>query len=190
MKSVSLLLTAYILLLLVMFILPFYSESSYSIVSNTTSHLGAQHAPNNWIMNITFMLLGLSTIYTGWKLLHPFIFHKIVLTVFGFALFFAGVFQHASIIPTKPIDIQADNIHSFFASLTGFSFTLFAISSAYIQKLNQQKMLALGIGTAATLLSILMFTYPSFMGIFQRLIFISSFGWMIHFFIKWNKTTP
>ena len=58
------------------------------------------------------------------------------------------------------------------------------------QKLNQQKMLALGIGTAATLLSILMFTYPSFMGIFKRLIFISSFGWMIHFFIKWNKTTP
>lgn len=53
------LLYAFLLLLTIMFALPFYSVDTYSIIKNTTSHLGAQSSPNAWIMNISFILVGL-----------------------------------------------------------------------------------------------------------------------------------
>jgi hypothetical membrane protein len=74
---------AYILMLLVMFILPFFSVDEYSMVKNTTSHLGAQGAPYAWVMNVAFALLGIATIIDGWVRLSKYWLHKVVLTVFG-----------------------------------------------------------------------------------------------------------
>ena len=54
--------TAYVLFLIVSFLLPFYSFEGYSILSNTTSHLGAQGSPNAWLMNTVFIILGLVAI--------------------------------------------------------------------------------------------------------------------------------
>ena len=56
----------YILMLLVIFILPFFSFEEYSIFKNTTSHLGAQNAPYAWVMNVVFALLGIASIADGW----------------------------------------------------------------------------------------------------------------------------
>lgn len=71
------LLFAYILLLIVMIVLPFFSVPSFVIWKNTTSHLGAQNAPNSWIMNLTFILLGITTFFEAWKKLGDYLFHRI-----------------------------------------------------------------------------------------------------------------
>ena len=73
----------YLMLLGVIFILPFYSVESYSIVQNTTSHLGAQHAPYAWVMNTTFILLGLGSMLSGWPYLKGYGFHKLALLIFS-----------------------------------------------------------------------------------------------------------
>lgn len=90
------LLYTFLLLLLIMFLLPFYSADTYSIVKNTTSHLGAQSTPNAWIMNLAFILAGISCILEAWLHLRKYWFHKMLLSIFGLSLMFTGIFT----IPT------------------------------------------------------------------------------------------
>jgi hypothetical protein len=59
------------------------------------------------------------------------------------------------------------------------SFTILAISSAFIEKKVKHRIIDLAIGLTATLLSILMVYLPDYSGIWQRAIFIMAFIWMI-----------
>lgn len=175
---------SFTLLLVVMLVLPYYSTPNYSITSNTTSHLGAQGSPHAWLMNIIFILLGLTSIVSGWRALKTYFFHRLLLLVFGVSLIGAGIFRHAPITEGVTVDIFQDQMHSVFASITGFSFTLLAISAAFIVPTLIEKIIALTIGLIASLFSYLMFELPEYMGIFQRLIFLTAFSWMIWFFKK------
>ncbi|MBT8300475.1 MAG: DUF998 domain-containing protein [Maribacter sp.] len=172
----------YLILLLVIFILPFYSVESYSILQNTSSHLGAQHSPYAWVMNTTFVLLGLGTMLSGWPYLKGFGFHKLALLIFGFSLIGAAIYQHAPIIVGVTFDAKEDRMHSIFSSLTGASFTVFAIGAVFILRHRTAKISALSVGALAILLSVLIFTVPEFKGIWQRALFIVAFGWLIVLF--------
>jgi hypothetical membrane protein len=173
--------SAYILMLLVIFILPFFSVDQYSILKNTTSHLGAQGAPNAWMMNVVFAVLGVASIVDGWTRLSNFWLHKAVLIIFGTSLFLTAIFQHAPIVPGVAFNVLEDDLHSKFATVTGFSFTFFAVAAAFIETTRLRKVVALGVGILATLLSLLIFNIPGLAGIWQRMIFISSFAWLMYF---------
>jgi hypothetical protein len=73
-------------------------------------------------------------------------------------------------------------MHSVFAFTTGFSFTLLAIATAFIKTGKIEKIIPIIVGIMATVLSSLMFSIEEFMGIWQRLLFIISFGWTIYEF--------
>ena len=173
---------AYVLMLVVIFVLPFFSYENYSIIEHTTSQLGAQNTPNAWLMNLTFILLGGSSIHDGWNHLENYWFQKVALVVFGGALLLTGVYSHAPIQPLVSFDVREDEVHSIFASLTGWSFTAFAVSMAFVDSTLDRKRLAIGMAILATVLSVLMFQVEEIRGIWQRLIFITSFGWMIFIF--------
>jgi hypothetical membrane protein len=165
-----------------MFLLPFFSVESYSIINNTTSQLGAQNAPHAWIMNVVFVLLGIFSIGAGWKVYKGYLLHRILLASFGISLILVAQYQHAPIDAAIEYDQPEDMLHSLFSNITGFSFTLLAISTSLILKYKTDRIIALAIGIAVTGLSILMFKFTDLMGIFQRIIFIVSFGWMIYVF--------
>lgn len=55
-----------VIMILVVFILPFFSAPGYTIWRNTTSHMGAQGSPHAWVMNLVFILLGISVIAECW----------------------------------------------------------------------------------------------------------------------------
>lgn len=172
---------AYILMLLVIFILPFFSVDQYSILKNTTSHLGAQGAPNAWVMNVVFALLGIAAIVDGWRHLSNYWLHKAILIVFGASLFLTGFFQHAPIIPGVAFSVIEDDLHSKLATATGFSFTFFAVSAAFIESTRIRSIIAAGVGILAMLLSILIFNIEDLAGVWQRIIFIGSFAWLMYF---------
>lgn len=174
---------AYFLMLIVIFALPFFSVEGYSILKNTTSQLGAQKTPNAWVMNAVFVLLGVSSIFAGWDPLKGYWSHRILLMIFGVSLILTAIFHHAPLDQVS-YDESQDNLHSVFASITGFSFTLLAFSIAFTTPLKKDKILAVCIGIFATLLSFFMFSLPYFAGIWQRLIFIISFTWLIYIFKK------
>lgn len=181
-KEVKYLAIAYVLMLLVIFLLPFFSEAGYSIAQNTTSQLGAQNTPNAWIMNLIFVILGLASIAAGWNLLRGYWLQRITLAVFGLSLVFTAFYHHAPLNRTLKFNIKEDKLHSFFASATGFSFILFAFAMGFVLKGIKEKAMAFGSGILSTILSLLMLTTPALMGIWQRLIFIAAFGWMIYLF--------
>ncbi len=177
--KLKILITSYIILILVMFGLPFFTAEGYSIISHTTSQLGAQKTPNSWIMNFTFALMGLTSIYAGWTHYSKYWLNKLLLVCFGISLVLTAIYSHAPINPTLTFSIREDELHSLFASTTGFSFTILAISTGFTKKSKSEKLLPIIIGVLATILSLMMFTIGSFMGVWQRLIFITSFGWLI-----------
>jgi len=171
----------YTLTLLVMFILPFYSVDEYSILKNTTSHLGAQGAPYAWVMNVVFVLLGTTAIVDGWKRLSNYWLHKFVLAIFGISLVLTAFFQHAPIIPGVEFSILEDDLHSKLATITGFSFVFFAISTAFIELTRRRKLIAAVMGIIATFLSMLIFNVSELAGVWQRMIFITMFAWLMYF---------
>ena len=171
-----------IVMFLAIFILPFYSAEGYSILKHTTSHLGSQNSPNAWIMNTVFLLLGISCILESWFHLKGYWVHKTLLTIFGTGLILVALFQHAPIVESAPYNLLEDAIHSIFATIVGASFSLLAFSAAYIEKTNRRRVLALGVGLVAIVLSMLMFSVADLAGFWQRIMFIISFIWLIFFF--------
>jgi hypothetical membrane protein len=171
-------------MIVVIFGMAWFSWDDYTLVSDTTSQLGAQYAPNAWVMNFTFILLGIGSILAGWTHYSGYIFHRVVLLVFGLSLAATAIFHHAPLDPQLEVDHGQDALHSFFASLTGFSFTLLAVATAFITSQIERRRVAIIIGLAATLLSIMMFTLEEWRGLWQRMIFLSAFGWMIWEFGK------
>ena len=172
----------YVLMWLIIFILPFYSVEEYSIRLHTTSQLAAQLTPNAWIMNTVFLLLGWTSIFDGWRAYRGFQFHKLILVVFGASLIGAALFRHAPIDTSLPYNREIDQWHSLFASITGTAFTALAIATGFIEKRPGRKVLAFGVGTLATVLSLLMVNAPELQGIWQRGIFIGCFGWLVYFY--------
>lgn len=170
---------ALLLLLPIMFVLPFYSADTYSIIKNTTSHLGAQSTPNAWIMNAAFVLVGISCVLEAWLHLGRFWFHKILLSIFGLSLALTGIFHHAPIIEGVIFNSFEDKLHSIFATIVGFSFAIYAMSSAFIEKAVRYRIIDIAVGFTATILSVLMSYLPNYSGIWQRAIFIISFLWLI-----------
>lgn len=168
-------------MLLVVFILPFFSVEEYSILINTTSHLGAQGAPHAWVMNMIFALLGISAILDGWVCLSNLWFHKVTILLFGISLLLTAFFQHAPIVPNVEFNILEDNLHSIFATTTGFSFVFFAISAVFVESTKRRKIIAASIGIIALLLSLLIFNVAKLAGVWQRLIFITMFSWLMYF---------
>lgn len=171
----------YIFMLLVVFILPFFSVDEYSIIKNTTSHLGAQGAPYAWVMNMVFTLLGIATIIDGWMRLSNYWLHKVVLTIFGISLVLTAFFQHAPIVPEVEFNVLEDDLHSKFATITGFSFTFFTLSAAFIEKTKRRRVIAVGMGVIAILLSMLIFNVAILAGVWQRMMFIIMFAWLMYF---------
>jgi hypothetical protein len=170
---------SYLTMVVVMFVLPFFSVESYSIVSNTTSHLGAQHAPYAWIMNGVFIMLGVATILLSFVFKDKQPISQYLLVLFGAALIMTAVFRHRPILSDVEFNVMHDQLHSLSASIVGFSFVLFSFSFLISRAKKSIKIIAVLLGTAATLLSLMMLFFPEYMGVFQRIMFIGSFFWII-----------
>jgi hypothetical membrane protein len=181
-KRILILVAAYVLLLLVMFILPVYSSPDYSIIINTLSQLGAQNTPNAWIMNFTLVTLGIGSIVGGWKYFEGFAFQRLFLILFGISLIFAAFFNHAPVNTLTQFNILEDGWHSYFIFTNGLTFIILTISSAFILEKQAERSLAIVTGISVLFLSVLMSEAIHTAGVWQRLSFIISFGWLIYSF--------
>ncbi len=168
----------FVLFLVVSIGLPFFSFEGYSILSNTTSHLGAQSSPYSWVMNMVFVCLGVMAVWITYQ--SRIRYHQIVGLIFGLSLALTGFFQHAPLIDSVSVNQQHDLIHSIFASITGFSFTLLAAGHGFISQ-GSQRTAGIIMAFVATSISIGMMLFPSIMGLLQRVMFVSAFGWLFFY---------
>lgn len=163
--------------------LPFYSFKGYSILSNTTSHLAAQGSAYAWIMDFIFLCLGVmaikNTFVTG------VLYHRVIGGIFGFSLIMAAFFAHAPLVVGVPVNLLEDQVHSIFASAAGFSFTLLSIGHGVMSR-GKQRLGGIIMATIALAISMGMMVFPALMGLLQRIMFLSAFGWLF-FYMKAPK---
>lgn len=179
-KSKKISIIIYILFLLVAFGLPFFSFEGYSIIGNTTSHLAAQASPFAWVMDIVFIVLGAMAIYINYTT--RVLYYQVIGGIFGLSLIMTAFFPHAPMIENVPTNLLYDQMHSIFASITGFSFTLLAVGHGVMCR-GKQQFWGIIIAIVAMLISLGMMLVPSVMGLLQRIMFISAFAWLF-FYMK------
>jgi hypothetical membrane protein len=171
----------YLSMILVVFILPFFSMEGYSIIKNTTSQLGAQLTPNAWLMNTVFFLLGLTYAYEflrfnqlNWTI-------RIMVFIFGASLIGTAIFSHAPIDSSLVYNAWEDKLHSFFATVTGFSFVASSLFISIFEKNVKLKIYGLSAAGFSILMSLLIFTVSDYMGLWQRIMFLISFFWLSYY---------
>jgi hypothetical protein len=125
------------------------------------------------------MLLGIVAILHTWK--SRYIYTRIFGFIFGLSLAMTGVFQHAPLVERVDVNLFHDLLHSFFATSTGFSFTLFAAGHAFLSR-GTQRRAAIALALIAIAVPLIMFGIPSVMGIAQRLMFITAFYWLLFYY--------
>lgn len=180
--KVIVLAAAFVLILLLMFVLPLFSVPDYSFIRNTICELGAQYSPYAWIMNFTFVFLAIGSVIAGWAYYEGFTLHRIVLVLFGIFLTLMAFFNHAPIDPYIRNNITEAGLHAYFACTAVFSFTILSIATSFIMERPHKRLLAIAAGVSVILLSVLTSESDQLAGVWQRLIFIISFGWMIYNF--------
>ncbi|MHA7059858.1 DUF998 domain-containing protein [Aquimarina sp. M1] len=169
-------------MILIAFILPFFSDPGYLILENTLGELGAQKTPNNWIMNIVFIMLSTITFIFGFRQLKDYHLQMLVLLIFCISLFLTAVFLHAPIDRRLVYDPFQNEMHAVFSTIAGVSFCSYCLVVSFVTRWKNQKLIAIGVGVIALFLSYLMFMHSDCRGLYQRGIFIIAFGWMLYSF--------
>lgn len=168
----------FLVFVFVSLVLPFFSFEGYSIVENTTSHLGAQRSPHAWFMNVTFIALGLAASIVLAKTQS--LYHQVIGVCFGISLLLTGVFRHAPLLGGIPVDVFHDQLHSVFASTTGFMFTFLAVGHGFMTR-GRQRLFGFSLAGIAIVVSLGMWVAPDFMGLLQRFMFFSAFWWLFFY---------
>lgn len=179
--GIMLLSGSYIIMILVMFILPF-SIPDHSIAADPVDELGAQSAPYAWMVNLITICLATGAIITGWSYFKGYAFHRSILVISGVSLALSAILNHA------PSDTQISNnviesgLHEYFSCSAVFSFTILSIATGFILERQHNKLLASISGLSATILLIMTSESDHMAGIWSRLLLIIVFGWLIHCF--------
>lgn len=172
---------AYVLLIVTLFVLPFFSFSGYSITKHTISELGAQKVPGNWFANVTIFLLSAAIVLLATKQLKPYWKQLSVVYFFCVSLLLTGVCQLAGLDAQQYIyNYTADALHFLFSILTGFAFCLLCISFIFILKNNNHKWQTFGAFMLALVAPLLMWYFPEYKGMYHRILFLASFGWLFY----------
>jgi hypothetical membrane protein len=180
--GIVLLTGACILMLSAMFILPFFRVPDHSIIRNTLSELGAQFSPYAWIMNSIFAALAVSSVISGWVCYEGFVFQRIILLLFGISLILASIFNHAPVSPATQNNIVEDAWHSYLITTTWLTFIILTFSTAVMQDKPAGRQWSVIAGIASMLLLLLFSEADQTAGLWQRLQFILSSGWMLYTF--------
>jgi hypothetical membrane protein len=171
---------SYLIGILAMLILPVFSVPGYSITRNTLSELGAQSAPCAWIMNLVFIILAISSIIAGWEYFEDFLLHRVILLLCSVSLILLAFYNHAPANPDILYNIKEAGWHVYFAGTSILSFTILSISTSFILEKQYDRILSIAAGISVILLALLMSESERYSGVWQRLMYIITFGWMIY----------
>lgn len=186
-SGIYLLTGAVALMLPAMFVLPYLTVPDQSVISDTLSDLGAQSTPFSWIINSVFAALAFGSVISGWKWFEGFGFHRIILTLFGISLTFASIFNQAPVSPDIPFSISEDGWHSYLMNTTWLTFIILTFSTALILEKPADRMVTVITALSSLLWFLLVSETEKTAGIWQRLQFITGFGWMLYMFSKNEK---
>lgn len=181
-NEIKLLLGTCILMVVAMFLLPFTGEGDQSIVRNTLYELASGSSTGSLVMNLIFAALACSSAIAGWKSFEGSVFQKITLALFCVSLALSAFFNKSSAESDIYPNVIEDEIHSYFVCTTWMNFTIMVFSTTLLLKKKADRLISSLTGISVILLLLLVAESVCAAGLWNRLLFILSFGWMIYIF--------
>jgi len=164
----------------------FFTPPEYNWTQNTVSDLAAQGLKYQWIMQAGFIGFGLllnfgfvQKFIAAQKVSYP----DLLIMLYGLAILFSGIFSTAPFIKGVSYSVQASNLHSFFATTAGISFSLgifyrLVTAPTSAEKWQHAIFLVLVMGTSLLFGLSENETLPLAKGLVQRSLYLVSFLWL------------
>jgi hypothetical membrane protein len=162
---------------------PLYTAPGYSPIANTISQLAAQNTPHNYLMAISFLILGAAIIFEGVTR-----FRGPLVPFIAFGAFFgaAGVFGHRPISGDVPYSSWVDATHSALATLSGVALTLGFMWQALRARSAAHRLLSATLAAVCVVFPLLMLNASVYQGAIQRAMYLIIFAWLWAYYP--NKT--
>lgn len=158
----------------------FYANHPYNWTKNTISDLGAQDYEHKWIMQAGFLSFGL--ILSVGILFHGLTLRTAPVLIYGLCVAATGIFCTKPFTGMEPYSTAHAALHSFFAQFAGIAFSLGILMQLFFIRDRNQQMTHLVFFVVVIGLSATFGILKNNQGIAQRLLYLSSFIWLVFFF--------
>jgi hypothetical protein len=129
-------------------------------------------------MNSAFALMGIAVVISFWGSLRLKCYEDILPIVFGLSFVLVAIFRHEPGITGLAYDHTAALLHSIFATVMGIVISIYAIIKAIKADSTTDRILAVLALISASGLSFLMYAMPNYIGLLQRVMFLSVLAWI------------
>lgn len=157
-----------------------FSSNGYEWTKNTISDLGSQGYEKKIIMQAGF--LGFGLILSAGVLLNGITWRTIPILMYGLCVGLTGIFCTKPFFNLETYSVYHSTIHSTLAQIAGIAFTLGILIQLFYSPSKTEKWLhflffILVVGFSASFGLV-----KNYQGIAQRLLYLTSFTWLIKFY--------
>lgn len=157
-----------------------FSTNNYQWTKNTISDLGAQNYDRKLIMQVGFLTFGL-IICTG-IVVNGLKWRTAPIFVYGLCVGLTGIFCTKPFFDVGSYSILEEQLHSTFAQIAGVSFTVGILVQLFFTTSSGEKFVHLSFFIAIIGLSASFGLVQQYQGVVQRLLYLTSFIWLIKFY--------
>jgi hypothetical membrane protein len=169
-------------LLFVVFIIVahIFSTDNYEWTKNTVSDLGAQGYDRKLIMQIGFLAFGL-TLSVG-IFLNGLSWRTSPIFIYGICVALTGIFCTKPFVDTDTYSTTQSTLHSTFAQIAGVTFSMGILTQIFFTTDNNIKYIHLAFFILVIGLSASFGLLNNYQGIAQRILYLTSFIWLIKYY--------
>jgi hypothetical membrane protein len=168
------------LFLLAIVVAHIFSTNNYDWMKNTISDLGSQGYDRKIIMQLGFLSFGLS-LALG-ILLNEWNWRTTPILIYGLCVGLTGIFCTKPFFPTENYSFSESNIHSALAQIAGVSFSTGILLQLFYAANTGEKFIHFAFIMLVISFSISFGLVKNYQGIAQRLLYLTSFIWLIKYY--------
>ena len=158
------------------------APDQYNWTIHSISQLAAQGYGQAWLMRAGFILFGALVLLAGAGRIRADRRHwyrEAAIMLYGLAILLSGIFSTSSFLDGAPFSAAHARWHTIFATTAGVALSLGILLFALTDRPRSRQLAHLVTLVLITLLSALFGATPAAAGVFQRLLWIVGFGWLV-----------
>ena len=157
-----------------------FSTDNYDWTKNTISDLGAQGYDRKLIMQIGFLAFGL-TLAIG-IFLNGLSLRTAPILIYGLCVALTGIFCTKPFVDLDTYSTTQSTLHSTFAQIAGVTFSVGVLTQVFFTTTNNYKLIHVTFFVLVIGLSATFGLLKNYQGIAQRLLYLTSFLWLIKYY--------
>ena len=169
-----------VLFVLFIIVAHFFATNQYHWTVNTISDLGAQGYEKKAIMQIGFLTFGIS-LAIG-LLLQGLSWRTTPILIYGLCVALTGIFCTKPFTDLETYSTTQSNLHSLFAQIAGVAFSIGVLTQVFFTSETHEKIIHLIFFILVISLSATFGLLNNYQGIFQRLLYVTSFWWLVQYY--------